>query len=89
VSDGPNSKQFDLKYDRDGVLIKAGQLGMRRGNFREVTLTKIGNITGSHTYNNFGESLSDSYLALTQSLFNRSYTRDNVGKITAVVENGQ
>jgi len=74
-------------FDDDGFITQAGSLAIARDNaIGQVTGTTLGSITDAYGYNGFGEVSSYSAQFLQVPLYQVSYTRDAVGRITQKVE---
>lgn len=74
-------------YDADGLLVAAGSLSVRRDPANGlVTADTLGRVSTAPRYNGFGEW--SAYVARLDStdLFSTSYTRDELGRITQLVE---
>jgi RHS repeat-associated protein len=74
-------------YNDDGLLTQVGDLVLVRdsvnGLLRETVLDSL---TTRVTYNGFGEPSSDSVWVGPAVVFARTYTRDDLGRITEVVD---
>ncbi len=74
-------------YDNDGLLTQAGDLTLTRDSANGLlAATTLGNITTSNIYSVFGEVLSSMFQFSASSIFNVSYQRDLLGRITEKTE---
>lgn len=82
-----NDNSIAFSYDKDGLLIEAGALALTRDPLNGlIATTSLGSISTSQTYNGFAEM--DSFTATHggYALLNTDYTRDDLGRITSMVE---
>jgi len=78
-----NGTSTNYGYDNDSLLIQAGDLTLSRDTQNGLlTGTTLGSITTSRSYNSFGELQSNS----VGSLYNVSYVRDDLGRISQKTE---
>ncbi|MFT4724310.1 MAG: RHS repeat-associated protein [Colwellia sp.] len=77
---------IDFSYDKDLLLIQAGDLTINRAAQKGglITGTSLGNIIISNSYNDFGEPVSIS--TNDSNVYSVDYTRDKLGRITQKVE---
>lgn len=76
-----------LSYDRDGALTHIGDLALTRDpNTALVTATALGTISDSISYSPFAEATAYQASNGTTALYQISYTRDAIGRITAKQE---
>ncbi|NLG85588.1 MAG: RHS repeat protein, partial [Firmicutes bacterium] len=81
------TKLVDYDYDRDGLLVRAGNLALTRDSANGLLVsTQLSNITDEYTYNSFGE-MTD-YVARYQGteLYRVHQEMDGLGRITRNVE---
>ncbi len=83
---GANSISY--QYDDDSLLILAGSLSINREAQKAgiINGTTLGNLTTTRTYTGFAELVTFDASYNTTSLFNTSYTRDKLGRITQKIE---
>ena len=82
---GFNSTFFN--YDSDGLLSGAGLLSLTRSAQNGLlTGTSMDAVDTDLTYNGFGELLTHTADANGSPVYSASYTRDNLGRITALSE---
>jgi RHS repeat-associated protein len=88
VIDGIDSASF--QYDRDGMLIAAGDLIVSRdaGNALVTGLT-LGSLATGDRLDSLGAVQSESVSVAGAALFQRSYARDSAGRIALVTETVQ
>jgi RHS repeat-associated protein len=74
-------------YDQDGLLVEAGGLGISRdpANGR-IDSTFVGDVTTTETYDQFGQWATRTARADTAELYRAEYTRDDLGRITGLLE---
>jgi RHS repeat-associated protein len=76
-----------FNYDNDGRMTSAGALALNRdpvnGNLRS---TELGGVTTRQGYNAFGKLSGDSAWVNDALVFARTYERDDLGRITIVVD---
>jgi len=79
---------INFAYDNDSLLTTAGSLSISRETQKAgiINGTTLGNLTTLKTYNGFAELSSFDASYNTASLFNTSYSRDKLGRITQKVE---
>jgi len=82
-----NGAAVNFAYDKDGLLTKAGDLTLTR-NLQNglLTATTLDSIHTASTYNAFGEPITDTASYGASSLYNVSYVRDNLGRISSKTE---
>jgi RHS repeat-associated protein len=74
-------------YDDDGLLTQAGELVLVRDSLNGLLKeTALDSVLTQLTYNTFGEPAADSAWVGTTLVFARTYTRDDLGRITEVVD---
>jgi YD repeat-containing protein len=71
-------------YDKDGLLIQAGDESITRSNFGAISASTQGKISETMAYDNFGEATDDKFVFSKQTLLDSSYIRDNLGRITSI-----
>jgi len=83
---GANTINF--AYDNDNLLTMAGSLNISRETQKAgiINGTTLGNLVTTRSYNGFAELATFDASYTTTSLFNTSYTRDKLGRITQKVE---
>lgn len=82
-----NGVAAGFSYDSDGLLTKAGSLNITRDpQTGLITGTSRNSITSADSYNSFGEVLSHTAAYAGSALWTTSYTRDKLGRITALTE---
>jgi len=71
-------------YDLDNLAIQVGDLAITRDIQKggAVTGTSLGNISRANTFSIFGEMLTDTSKFNTTDLYNATYQRDKLGRIT-------
>lgn len=75
------------EYDADGLLRRAGNLTITRDpQTGLVTGTSLGVVTTANAYNAFGELIRQEARASGSPVFESTYTRDLLGRITRKVE---
>jgi len=80
---GVNGTPIAYKYDRDGLLTNVGALTVTRDmQNTTITGTNLDQVTTTQSYNGFGELQSLSAHSNNGLLYNVSYTRDKLGRIT-------
>jgi len=78
---------INFASDDDGLLLQIGDLVLTRDNANGfLTGTTLGSIADSYGYNAFGEVSSYAAQYLQAPLFQVSYTRDALGRITSKLE---
>ncbi len=80
------ASSIDLKYDKDDLLVQAGELLLKRNSFKQVSETQLGKVNEKLDYNKFGELVGDSFLVDNKKIFSNSYERDNLGRINQIKE---
>ena len=74
-------------YDKDGLQTKAGTLTMTRAaNNGLYTGGTLGSTKDTYVYNTFAEPTTHTVLFGTTTLYSAKYTRDNLGRISALTE---
>jgi len=74
-------------YDDDGLLTQAGDMTVARDSTNGLlTGTTLGNITDAYGYNGFGEVTSYNAQFMQVPLYQVSYARDALGRITQKTE---
>lgn len=82
-----NSSAIAFGYDNDSLLIQAGSLVLGRSAQNGLlTGTTLNAVTDTWSYNGFGEPAGYNALGGATALFEQSYTRDTLGRITQKVE---
>jgi RHS repeat-associated protein len=82
---GGNAVSFG--YDNDGLLTSAGSLSVARDPQNGlITGSTLGSFATSWTYSSFGELASDTARFSSTVIYRNSYTRDDLGRITAKQE---
>ena len=77
----------NFKYDNDGLLTNVGVMSLAY-NLQNglLTGTSLGNVTTSQTYSTFGELASYAASYSSSPIFQTSYVRDSLGRITTLNE---
>lgn len=75
-----------LNYDKDGLLIKAGNINYVRNDFGSIAATSIGNLQSTNSFNNFGELTSSQSKYKNQILADFKYSRDKFARVSLVNE---
>jgi RHS repeat-associated protein len=76
-----------LQYDHDSLLVQAGTLTLSRdGQNGLVTGIALGSLTDTRAYNGFAERVSYDASYNGTSVYNVQYSRDLLGRITAITE---
>jgi RHS repeat-associated protein len=82
-----NSNIASFEYDRDGLLVGAGDLRIGRSLENPLTVADtIGTIVVSTGYNDHGEPLAYSAQHNGATLYSAGYTRDSAGRVTQETE---
>ena len=82
---GSNEALFG--YDRDGLIVSAGALGIKRhAQHGMVERDSVGNILAVTTYDPKGRFASYGVTYSGGSLYQSSYTRDSLGRVTELSE---
>jgi len=82
-----NADAVTFGYDDDGLLTQAGSLSLTRDpQHGRITGTTLGTVTTARGYNGFGEPANDSAAYDTTPLYDVTYTRDPLGRITQKAE---
>lgn len=82
---GGNSISY--QYDDDDLLIQAGALNLSYDSQNGLlTGSTLGSVNGTWGYNGFGEPLDYTVSYNTTSLYDVTYNRDNLGRISQKVE---
>ncbi|HEX6913305.1 MAG TPA: RHS repeat-associated core domain-containing protein, partial [Longimicrobium sp.] len=77
----------DFRYDTDGLLTGVGALDLQRSaTTGVVTTSTLGGVTRRTGYDAYGELAADTVRHGTSLLFARAYTRDALGRISAMTE---
>lgn len=86
-----NANCINAGYDNDGLLTSAGSLILTRDPQRAglITDTTLGNVTTGQDYNDFGELETVDADYQTTDLYDVTYTRDDLGRITQKTETVQ
>src|SRR5439155_5798373 len=82
-----DANTISFGYDNDSLLTSAGSLTITRNAQNGlITGSTLGAVTDSRSYSTFGEL--SRYTAMTNSatVFDVSYTRDKLGRVTQKVE---
>jgi RHS repeat-associated protein len=75
------------QYDNDGLMTAAGALTMTRNSANGLlTGTTLGSVTTSQTYDAFGGLATYTASYSGNTLFQTTYTRDALGRITRLIE---
>ncbi len=78
---------IDYAYDRDDLLTRAGDLALTRDPRNGLlTATTLGSVTTGHQYNAFGELIRDTAKIGGNLVYDTTYARDKLGRITAKTE---
>jgi YD repeat-containing protein len=76
-----------FSYDKDGLLKKAGALSIGRSSQSGlITADTVGNITSSYSYDSLGNLSFMSYHNGGSLLYEVSYTRDSLSRISSLTE---
>ncbi|MGK5093424.1 RHS repeat protein, partial [Deltaproteobacteria bacterium TL4] len=88
ISSGVNETPIVyFSYDQDGFLTKGGELSLTLDtNTGSVVGTTIGNLNTALTYNDFGELANDKVELNGNVLYETSYTRDKLGRVSQKIE---
>ena len=79
-----------FQYDDDGLLTGAGALTLTRDTANGLlTGTTLDSVTTSLSYNGFGELSGMTAAFSANTLFQTTYTRDDLGRITRIIETVQ
>ena len=82
-----NGDTIAYGYDDDGYLIQAGELLLERDSLNgRLTLTTLDSVTTRRSFDTTGELATDSAWIGSTLLFARTYERDDLGRITEVVD---
>ncbi len=82
---GSVGKNINFNYDKDGLLIQVGNEFFDLNSVGSPTNSKLGKITKSTTYNNFGEIENETVVFnKKQNIQKTKYTRDTLGQITNI-----
>lgn len=82
-----NGDSVSYGYDNDGLITQAGALTLvRRADNGLPTGTTLGTVTTSQDYNGFGELATDSARVGGVGLYQASYSRDKLGRISEKTE---
>ncbi len=82
-----NASSITYSHDNDGLLTQAGNLILNRDALNGLLVgTSLGSVSTSNSYNGFGERQSMNSTYGGTSLYNASYTRDKLGRITVLTE---
>jgi RHS repeat-associated protein len=82
-----NGTTVNYAYDNDGLITNAGALSLTRdAQHGLLTSTALGTVSTTHQYNGFGELASEQALFDTTSLYDVSFARDKLGRITQKTE---
>ncbi|MEF8794586.1 MAG: Ig-like domain-containing protein, partial [Thiohalorhabdus sp.] len=82
-----NGSQVGFAYDDDGLLTAAGALSLTRDpDHGRVTGTALAGITGSRSYNPFGELSGRTVQVSGAGVYDAGYARDKLGRITGETE---
>jgi hypothetical protein len=76
----------NMQYDNDGKLVSIGDMALTWDINGRLFGTEIGNFVDLFTYNQFGEMEKYQALVEDDSLFQCSYQRDKLGRITQKTE---
>jgi len=78
---------INLAYDNDGLLTQAGSLVLARDSANgRLTGTTLGSVSSGYGYNGFGEVTSYNAQFMQVPLYQVSYVRDALGRITQKTE---
>jgi len=88
ISRSVNGSAIAYEYDNDELLTKAGDLTINREAQKAglINGTTLGLITTTRGYNGFGEMSDYTAKKDADTLYQTSYTRDKLGRITQKVE---
>jgi RHS repeat-associated protein len=76
-----------FSYDADGLLQGAGDLGIYRDPLNgRIDSTFLGSVTTGETYDGFGQWATRTARADSTELYRAEYTRDDLGRITGLLE---
>jgi YD repeat-containing protein len=76
-----------FKYDNDGMLTNVGAMALNyNAQNGLLTGTTLGNVTTSHGYSSYGELSSYTANYNSSTIFQTTYTRDALGRITTLNE---
>jgi hypothetical protein len=82
-----NGSSLSFTYDDDGLLTAAGSLSITRDNEDgSVTRTNLGSLQSDYSYSTFGELSHNTDTYSSTTLYDATYERDDLGRIT---RNGQ
>lgn len=82
-----NGSALNYAYDNDGLLVQAGALSLVRSPQNGLLIsTGIGSETTSYAYNGFGELANAVSKHGANTLYQTSYLRDDLGRITQLTE---
>ncbi len=84
---GVNGADISFGYDDDGLLIQAGTLALTRdAQSGFLSATTLGGVGTARSYNAFGELSSEIATDGANTIYDVTYTRDKLGRITQKVE---
>jgi len=87
ASEGVGGDEIDFAYDPDGFLTAAGDLGVTRDGASGLpTASDIGVVGDGWTYDAFGSPATYEVRANDVAQYAAGYTRDALGRITAMTE---
>lgn len=78
------SSTANFRYDRDGLLVKAGELELSRGLNGEIKGTRLRNFSSTYSHDAvYGELTGIKYSYKNKPLLSIQYQRDNLGRIAS------
>jgi RHS repeat-associated protein len=76
---------INLSYDKDGLLSQAVDESLTRNNFGAISASTLGGISGSNTFDSFGEIVTQEYQLGSNAPFVWvSYARDNLERVASI-----
>ncbi len=82
-----SADSISFTYDDDNLLTAAGALTLTRdADNGLITATDLIDTTTAHTYTSFGEPSEDSVTTDLGTIYDATYTRDDLGRITTKTE---
>lgn len=87
VSQSVNGGGLAYGYDNDGLLVQAGAMTLARSPQNGLLVSiSIASDTTSYDYNGFGELIDSVSRHGSSTLYQASYVRDDLGRITQIAE---
>ena len=81
---------LNFQYDQDGLLTQVGDMSItREQKTGRISSTTLGNVTTNQSYNTLGELAGYQANYNSNPIFQTSYTRDSLGRITTLNETVQ